>query len=231
MSTLHDPLTATGEASAWPLSIPATAVLRTPKLTGEDALKLALKELVVRRTWSLESRPVGLLRRRRPHFAPGVAAAPGLPPLLRADAALRSVVGSNGREVSETVGMMLDEDRRLPKRVRDDARAELAQTGLIVLENRKVLGLVPRTVVERTPAGDAWVEESKRAAGSSLSTLALIDESFKRRRDRDAGTSGYADGCTADLGTPPDLDLLDALDGGFDSAFDDGVSDADGDTD
>jgi hypothetical protein len=219
---------ATVPPAAWPLSAAATAVLRAPRLSGEDALKLALKELVLRRVWSLERRPVGLLRRKRAHFVFGPAEAPGLPPLVRADAALRSVVGSSGRDVGDAVAIMLQEDRRLPDRVRDDARAELAAAGLVVLERRKLLGLIPRTVVMRTQAGDAWVAEAARMqesapSAAALGGLVLLDDAFKRRRDRDVGTTGYADS------DETDYDLLDALGADFDSAVDEGVDDADGD--
>lgn len=202
------------------LSAPAIALLRDPRQAPDEVLKLALKELVLRGVWSLERRPTGIARRRRVHFVIGDAEPPESPPLACAHRALRRVVGWDGREVRQSVRMMLFEDDRLAKRVREDARDELAALGLARVERSRALGVIPRTRVELTPEGRA----ASREAPGELSVLferrrGIVGRAVRRARRDDVGTTGWAD---SDL---DDIDLLDALDAGFDEGADD--SDAD----
>jgi hypothetical protein len=231
----------------WPLSAAATAVLRDPKLAGIDVLKLALKELVLRRVWGLRRGPRRRLRGQRSDFVLGTADVPPLPPLVSADRALRSVMGTDGREVREAARLLLKAHRKLPDQLRDEARAELASRGLVELERRKVLGVVPQTKVVVTESGRLWAQDAD-ARTSALSRsigrpppevlaqagalgglvllldpapLAELDQLVKRTHDDGTGTTGYVDGTSGDEGLDLDLGGLDlgALDG-LDSSFD-----------
>lgn len=113
----------------WPLSAAATAMLRDPKLASDEVLKLVLKELVLRRVWSLRRDPKRRLRAQRIEFSLGTQPAPAIVPLPEADRALRAVVGADGREVQEAVRRMLKDHRKLPDQLRDAVRDELADRG------------------------------------------------------------------------------------------------------
>jgi hypothetical protein len=145
---------------AWPLSAAVTAVLRDLDAPPRTVLVLTLKELVLRRAWRLDRRTerAGLLGRPTEvvTLVPGDRAAPDIVPLAVADRALRRVVGAEGRELSDAVRRLVRDGEARGERLRDAARDELATRGLADVERRRLLGLVPRTVVRLTASGESW---------------------------------------------------------------------------
>lgn len=245
----------TDPATAWPLSAAATQLLRRPRTQKPEVVRLALKELIVRRAWRLDvERRRGRLGRERVTrtLRPGPAPVPAQPVLRELDASLRQVAPGGG-ELRGIVQHVMEADRKLPTRLQEAAREELAARGLVALERSRILGVVPRTKAVPTAAAEGW----RRAAEARMSGLrgadaatvaalgglvllldpapmAELDATLKRLRDQgsgggDGGSGGStdsADGLDLDLG---DFSVLDDLDGGFDSDVDAGSSDGGGD--
>jgi len=220
----------------WPLSAPATALLRDPAAAPPALLRLALRELVVRGT--LAVRAVEQRGRRPPtvRLAPSHAGTAGLPPALHllADALLPHL-GSDGTSAATAVQRASGWRADLASRVRDAARYELVTTGLLVREQDRLLGVVPRTRWRLTPSGQAWARSASDAAAVSAGLLPAtglllaLDQDLQRRlRD-----TAVADGHGSATWDDHDLDALDTVLGdagpGLDSAADAGSGSSGGD--
>jgi hypothetical protein len=223
----------TPDPGAWPLSAPATALLRDPRTAPGALLRLALRELVVRGAVTVH--PVDR-RGRRPatvRLAPGGVSVGGLPSALRpvAEALLPHLAGdstSAADAVSKASGWRAD----LASRAREAARQELRTAGLLAEERDRLLGVVPRTRWRLTPSGQAWA----RSAGSAPAAAALpaaglllaLDDDLQRRW-RDAAV---ADGHGTVAWDDGELDALDTVLGDAGPALDsaaDGASGSGGD--
>ena len=146
----------------WPLTAAATQILLELPLSSapkggpapapKDAVKLALKELILRGAYSIriEKRR---LRKDKVTLLPGQPSSPLPDTLLQLDFALRAQTpGEIGFVVSQA-------RRRYPSLVKDVGRQfleELESRGLVEAVRDKVLGLFNRTRWRRTASGDAW---------------------------------------------------------------------------
>ena len=226
--------------ATWPLSAATTLVLREPRAPSGDVLKLGLKELVLRGAWTVDrstaNRAFGR-KRERLQLNPGGRPVPDLPPLRDLDARLQRVVDDDHRELSQVVKRLLKADGGLGDRLRDGARAELAGRGLLEVMRRPVLGVIPRTRVDRTPSGDVWARaswEREEALGTALAggsvdsavpaaslaalgglvllldagLLAGLDDALRRRRDG-GGDAGHTQGSGEDGSSLEDAGALD----------------------
>ena len=149
-------------ADPWPLSAAATAVLRDPTIAHDDVLRLALKELVLRRAWRIEQREqAGRLRTRtRVHLREGAAGPPALAPLPELHAALREVVGADGHPLDRTAASLRSVWDDVPRTLHRAAQADLVDRGLAESTRDRLLGIVPRTRLRRTPRGEALAKAS-----------------------------------------------------------------------
>lgn len=233
----------------WPLSGAATLLLRRPDASPDDVLKVALKELVMRRVWRLmwrtkDRRVLG--PKRVLAMAPGERSCPALGPLRRVDVALRRHCPEDGDEVRRVVQQMVGSGEKIARRSYDDAADEAERFGVVDVRRRKVVGLFPWTTITRTDAGDEWCDyartrearlaEQLRNRGTQVlgelaplaglvvvlspPVLAELDEVLRRQ-----GADGGAEVDVSGL----DLDVSSALDSAFDSAVDAGSSDGGGD--
>jgi hypothetical protein len=81
----------------------------------------------------------------------------------------------------------------LAPRVREAARQELRDAGLLVPAQAPLLGVVPRTRWQLTPSGRAWARSASDAAVGALPAAGLLlalDESLQRRLRDTAGADG-----------------------------------------
>lgn len=194
--------------------VPPTLLLALDKLDkadGKALLKSAVKELISRRVLGVEEldEPRRLRRaRRRLVLVDGPAPVPAERPLTWVAGMIEKAPAEvvDGRVVRDLakVAKHLAGQPQVRKVVVGVALTQLADTGLVVMTERKALGMFKRTVHARTPAGDAAL-----AAGA---------EPRERRRSRDgtdAGGGYYAAGAGGD-----EHDLGEAFDSNFDSSFD-----------
>ena len=235
------------DPGAWPLSAPATALLRDPRTAPGALLRLALRELVVRGTVAVRAVDRPGRRATTVRLAPGDVQVARLPSGLRpvAEALLPHLAGGGAPAVAavrKASGWRAD----LASRARDAAREELRAAGLLAEQRERLLGLVPRTRWQLTPSGQAWA----RSVGSGPTAAALpaaalpaaglllaLDDDLQRRwRDAAAvdghGAGGWDDGeldaLAAVLGDAgPALDS--AADGGSGSGGDGGDGGGGGD--
>ena len=210
---------------AWPLSAPATALLRDPRTDASLLLRLALRELVVRGVVRVSRLDERRWRSTAVELAPGGTAPDALPPpLARLAEALLPRLRPQGIAAHAAVQKAAGWRADLATRVRDAARDELRATGLLRPESQRLLGVVPRTRWTLTPSGRAWAgsaaDGTVAAAGVLPATglLLVLDQELQRRLRDDAGVEvssswGDADGLDAVLGDAgPALDS--AADGG-----------------
>lgn len=238
-----------------PHSAAALHVLRhLDGATGGEVLKLALKELVLRRVWRLEHRErAGVLGfRSELALARGVERAPALTPLMQLDAALGAAVGPETVPLRKAVKRVVRRRSSRGDALLEATRADLAAQGLLVVERGRTLGVIPRTRVRATldgqrAASTSWAQEealleaiadpararaARLAAGPLVllvepTALAEVDEELRESlaaQSAGAGTGGGGDG---DLGDD-DLAFLDAFDPGIDAAVDAGGGGGDG---
>lgn len=216
---------------AWPLSAPATALLRDPRAPQHLLLRLALRELVVRGVVRVSA----LDRRRwRPssvRLAPGAVTAAGLPsPLALLAEALLPRLAAEGTDALQAVQKAAGWRADLATRVRDGAREELRAAGLLAQTPGRLLGVIPRSRWTLTPSGRAWAGSAADSAVAAAAVLPatglllVLDQELQRRLRDAAGVEvpaawGDADGLDAVLG-----DAGPALDG----AADGGSSSGDG---
>jgi len=214
----------------WPLSAPATALLRDPGAAPHVLLRLALRELVVRGVVRVHAVEKHRWRPASVRLSPGVDNAALPPPLALLAEALLPRLSAEGTPalaaVQRTSGWRAD----LATRVRDAARDELHTAGLLAQEQGRLLGVVPRRHWRLTPSGRAWgrsADDASVAASVVLPAtglLLVLDQGLQRRLRDTAGVEvpaewGDADGLDAVLG-----DAGPALDG----AADGGSSSSDG---
>ena len=208
----------------WPLSAPATALLRDLRSTPAVLLRLALRELVVRGV--VRVHPVERHRLRRPtvRLSPGTAAGALPPPLAVLAGALLPRLTAEGTQAHTAVQRAAGWRGDLAPRVRAAARDELRVAGLVVRQDRRLLGLVPWRRWEPTPSGRAWSRSAADAAVAGTAVLPatglllVLDEELQRRLRDSAGAEvasvwGDVDGLDAVLG-----DAGPALDGAADGA-------------
>ena len=178
---------------AWPLSAPATALLRAPDTAPHELLRLAVRELVVRGVLRVElvEQPAEV-RLTRGHV--DAAALPT--PLALLGGALLPHVTAEGtpadRAVQRAAGWRVD----LAAQVRDASRRELAAAGLLVCERDRLLGVLPRTRWRLTPSGRAWAGSASDAVAATAGVLpaaglllALVEQ-LQRELRAAAGTDG-----------------------------------------
>jgi len=214
----------------WPLSAPATALLRDPGTATHLLLRLALRELVVRgvvRVLAVEEhrwRPASV------QLSPGIDAAALPPPLALLAEALLPRLSAEGTPAHAAVQRASGWRADLATRVRDAARDELRAAGLLAQEEGRLLGVVPRRRWRLTPSGHAWGRSTADASAVASAVLPatglllVLDQQVQRRLRDAAGVEvsaewGDADGLDAVLG-----DAGPALDG----AADGGSSSGDG---
>lgn len=180
-------------AEDWPLSAVQTELLLGRLVARGRALSLTLKELVVSGAWTLAGRDVpGRLwgTRRVPVLARGAAPVPDRLPLPALHARLHRLAPAPVE--LRTVVPGLQAETGLPSLLLEQARADLVARRLLRPEKRLL-----RTVLVRTPAGDAW-----------CGGLAVRRDQW--RRALQAG-GAQADAALAEMGRAPGLvPLLDA---------------------
>lgn len=221
-----EPASAPGPGG-WPLSAPATAVLRDPGTAPQVLLRLALRELVVRGA-------VRVHRVERARHGPGtVRLAPGdvdassLPvPLRLLATALLPHLTAEGTPARTAVRRAAGWRADLSPRVREAARHELDAAGLLRQEHDRLLGVLPRTRWQLTPTGRAWARSASDAAVSgagllpATGLLLALDQDLQRRL-REA--AGEADGSVPVGWGGDDVEALDAVLGDAGPALDSAV--------
>ena len=205
----------------WPLSAPATAMLRAPDTPEHELLRLAVRELAVRGIICVEL----VERPAEDRLTPGVVDAAALPaPLAQLAARLLPHVAAEGtparRAVRRAAGWRAD----LSAGVREATRHELATAGLLVCERDRLLGIVPRTRWRLTPSGRVWAHSASDAAAAAAGVLPAVglllalDEEVQRDLRGAVGADG-GDGAA----TWGDVDALDAVLGDAGPALDSAV--------
>jgi hypothetical protein len=233
----------------WRLTAPETYVLQAPRhLSGVEAFKLALRELVLRRALRIEQvESAGVLRGRRPKTvlrAGTRVTEPALAPLLEVHARADERGAGDGVLIEDFAGAARREfGRTFAGFVDDHVYPSLEERGLISSREERRWGLFRRTRHELTPAGEeaaaeldgwlrvgrerveGWAQESpERAlayAGGAGAAILLLPELYPEfdRLGRHAEAQGYsAAGGEFDLGAFGGAGDSDAIDG-FD-AFD-----------
>lgn len=219
------------EPGEWPLSAAATVLLRAPRTSSAEMLRLALRELVVRdvlrvvevrsRRWSL---PRVTVRR-------GDADPHGLPvPLPALAAALLLHVEAGGADAGKAVRKALGRRQDLLSRLRRETLQHLADRGLLTVRRELMLGLLPVRRRRLTPTGVAWAG-SLAAVPSTALVLPAVGVLLALDRDVARELRGRLDGAAVQWEVDADLDALDAVLGDVGAALDsaaDGGSGGDG---
>ncbi len=183
----------------WPLSAPATAMLRDPRTPPDELLRLALRELAVRGAVRVQLHEQSGRRKAQVRLLPGEVDAAGLPgPLAVLAGALLPHVDPGGtpahRAVQQASGWRAD----LAARVRTAARQELQAAGLMVPARGRLLGVVPVTRWQLTGSGRAWAASAAGAATAATGVLPAaglllaLDRDVQRRLRDAAGSDGDA---------------------------------------
>lgn len=198
----------------WPLSAPATAMLREPRTPPAELLRLALRELAVRGAVRVRLDEQPGRRTAQVRLIPGDVDAAGLPgPLAVLAGALLPHVDPGGtpahRAMRQASGWRAD----LAARVRTATRQELQAAGLVVPGRGRLLGVVPWTRWRLTGSGRAWavsvagVGTAATGVLPAAGLLLALDRDVQRRlrdaasSDGDAGAGwGDVDGLDAVLG-------------------------------
>jgi hypothetical protein len=215
----------------WRLTAPESYVLQSPRhLSGVEAFKLALRELVLRRALQVEKvETAGFLRRGHSKTVLLIGTSitePALAPLLDLHARARRREGNDGVRVENlTRAGRREFGRSLAGYVDDHVYPSLAQRGLLRSSEHRRWGR-PRTRHELTPAGEdavaeladwlrvgserveGWTRESpERAlayAGGAGAAILLMPElypEFERLgRDTAASADPVPSGAELDLG-------------------------------
>lgn len=162
----------------WPLSALQTVLLRAPRTSGSEAVKLCLKELVLAGTWQLDRTTERRLGRERIrlHLRPGSAAVSPRLPLDHLHRALQHAAPDGG-ELVDVVKRLVAKDRRLARRLRDDARDDLVRRGLLTAEDKRMFGLLSRTRHTVTASGVSWDRDARareHALRSGMVPAALV---------------------------------------------------------
>ncbi len=234
------PPSATPPPEVWPLSAAATYLLRDPAAAqGGEVLKLALRELVLRRVWRLERRErAGVMRFRSGlAIARGAQRAPAETPLPQLDAALNAAVGSETLALKRVVKRLVGHESSTGRKLLEVTLGDLERRGLVRVERTRVLRLIPRSRPVLTPDGELTSRESRaretalrealtdplRAAAAAAAAGALLlfvepDALSELEEDRRDGSGGARDWAYRDASDP-----------GIDSAVDAGGGGGDGD--
>lgn len=208
----------------WPLSAAATVLLRTPRTSAAEVLRLALRELVVRDVLRVVEVQPRRWSRERVTVQRGSADPRGLPvPLTALASALLPQVGPGNADVAKTIRKALGWRQDLPSRLRRDALQHLADRGLLAARRERLLGLIPVRRRRLTPTGSAWAVSLASVPSTALvlpavGVLLALDRSVARElRDRFDGTGAHWTS-DADLGALDAVlgDVGDALDGAAD---------------
>lgn len=141
----------------WPLSAPATALLRSLRTSKGDLLRLGIKHLVPVGAWRLQAGPLPpkLLWHQPKREVRLLAASGPVPPsLVRLDRTLRTgLISAQSSAAAHVVRAAIAHDRTLAAGVRHEALGELLAARLVHQESRPMqLG----TWRELTPTGRAW---------------------------------------------------------------------------
>ena len=190
----------------WPLSAPATVMLRDPRTSPGELLRLALRDVAVRGVVRVT---LGEQSRRRPaevRLAPGDVDAAGLPaPLAVLAGALLPHLDRDGtpahRAVQQASGWRAD----LASRVRTAARQELQAAGLLVPARGRLVGVIPLTRWRRTGSGRALAMSVTAAAtaadgvAAAAGLLLALDRDVQRRLREAAGGDGDAGAAWGDV--------------------------------
>ncbi|MDQ3632799.1 MAG: hypothetical protein M3417_16315, partial [Actinomycetota bacterium] len=140
---------------------------RLDKTDGKALLKSSVKELIARGVLRIEAREEQRrLRRSRQRLL--LVDGPQPPPPDRTLAGVARMIAGAPSEVSEgrvvrdlaEVAKHLARQPDVRKVVVGSALSELAAAGLVATGERRVFGLVKRTVHTRTPAGETVLEEA-----------------------------------------------------------------------
>jgi Golgi phosphoprotein 3 (GPP34) len=205
-------------SARWRLTAPESYGLQAPpRLSGVEAFKLALRELVLRRALQVEQpETASPLRRGRPRSMLRLGTSvtePALAPLLDLHARARRRGAHDGVLVEDLARAARREfGRSLGGYVNDHVYPSLARRGLLRSSEHKRWGVFPRTRHELTPAGEeaaaevaewlrvgrarveGWTRESpERAlayAGGAGAAILLVPELYPdfERLGRDAAT-------------------------------------------
>jgi len=233
-------------SDSWPLSAAATHVLRhLDDATGDEVLRLGVRELVLRGVWRVgrreRARLVGL--RSELTLTRGARRAPALAPVMQLDAALGMVIGPDVVPVHKAVKRLVRRRGSGRGALLAATRDELVDRGLVSIERTRVLGLVLRTRVSDTPEGRAlaarsWeVEEALRdaltdparavdglrAAGplALLVSAGPLSELDDELRERVVATgAGAGSGSGGGSFSDEELERLDAFDPALDATLD-----------
>ena len=154
------------EQTQWPLTAAATQILLELPLSSapkggpapepKDAVKLALKELILRGAYAIQIQK-RRFRKDKVTLLPGQASAALPGTLAQFDSALRPYA-------PDEIGKVIAGARRArPKLIKDMGELfleELVTWSLVEAVHDKVLGLFPRTRYRRTASGDAWASSA-----------------------------------------------------------------------
>jgi hypothetical protein len=152
-------------SARWRLTAPESYVLEAPRhLSGVEAFKLALRELVLRRALQVEQvETAGFLRSRRRGSVLRIGTSvtePALAPLLDLHARARRRGGDDGVRVEDLArAARRDFGRSLAGYVDEHVYPSLAQRGLLRSSEHRRWGLFGRTRHELTPAGEEAAAE------------------------------------------------------------------------
>ncbi len=141
----------------WPLSAPATALLRSLRTCGGELLRLGIRHLVLVGAWRLQAGPLpskifGWQPKREVRLHPAAGPVPG--PLRRLDRTLRAgLPGAKSSAAAHVVRAAMEYDRTLVAAVRHEALTELVSARLLHQEPRPLSLGIRR---ELTPTGRAW---------------------------------------------------------------------------
>ena len=159
---------ATEQNTQWPLTAAATEILLALPLSSapkggsapdpKDAVKLALKELILRGAFRIQIEK-RRLRKDKVTLLPGQASAPLPATLAQFDSALRPHTPD---QVAKVVAAARRGNPKLIKEVGDLFLQELVGWGLVEAMHEKVLGLFSRTRYRRTASGDAWAASASQ---------------------------------------------------------------------
>jgi uncharacterized membrane protein YgcG len=212
------------------LSNAALIVLRElDRADGKAVLKAAIKELVAADAWRINASPAKRKRRARTTMllTPGGQRPPREAPLPRVSQLIEATppraAGGTIRDLRDVAKDIAKSNRNIRKELVREVLEDLAAAGLVEREQRRVLGIFPRTRYARTVEGDQQLGDEAAAR----------DERGWRRRGDPTPYAGGAAGAYVgaesagligdtdqgdDAGTDPDVDS--GLDAGLDSAFD-----------
>lgn len=225
----------------WPLSAPATALLRSLRTSEGELLRLGIRHLVLVGAWRVEAGP---LPRKRLGWQPKrevrlhAAAGPVPGPLRRLDRTLRAgLPDAQSSAAAHVVRAAMEHDRTLAAAVRHEAVRELVSARLVHEEPRPLCLGARR---ELTPTGRAWqagipsthaawqrdLRTGGAAAGSTVASagaapglLLAADSSLLADLDRELRRVRRGDGGGGDVAVDIYLDV-DGLDGLIDGCGD-----------